>query len=94
MPLKSFWIAGFECSCHCRPDGRRLDLIAATGHDRFAAADYARARDVGMATVRDGIRWHLVERSPGRYDFSSLLPKVRAAREAGVQVLWDLCHYG
>jgi len=47
-----------------------------------------------MATTRDGVRWHLVERSPGRYDFSSLLPMVRAAREAGVQVIWDLCHYG
>ena len=47
-----------------------------------------------METVRDGARWHLIERSPGRYDFSSLLPMVRAAREAGVQVVWDLCHYG
>lgn len=92
--LKSFWIAGFECSCHLRPDGRRLDLIAATGHDRLAAADYARARDFGMETVRDGVRWHLVESSPGRYDFSSLLPQVRAARDTGVPVVWDLCHYG
>lgn len=49
---------------------------------------------MGFGTVRDGCRWHRIERSPGRYDFSSLLPQVRAAREAGVQVLWDLCHYG
>jgi hypothetical protein len=92
--LKSFWIAGFECSCHCRRDGRRLDLIAATGHDRHALADYARARNLGLETVRDGVRWHLVEYRPGRYDFSSLLPMVRAARDTGVQVIWDLCHYG
>jgi hypothetical protein len=94
MTLESFWIAGFECSCHRRHDGRRLDLIAATGHDRFAAADYARVRDLGMRTVRDGVRWHRLETSPGRWDFSSLLPRVRAARDAGVQVIWDLCHYG
>lgn len=94
VDLKSFWIAGFECSCHRRRDGRRLDLIAGTGHDRFAAADYARALSLGMGTVRDGVRWHLIERSPGRYDFSSLLPQVRAARREGVQVIWDLCHYG
>ena len=94
MIFRSFWMAGFECSCHRRGDGRRLDVIAATGHDRFAAKDYARARRLGMETVRDGARWHLIERSPGRYDFSSLLPMVRAAREAGVQVIWDLCHYG
>ncbi|HEY3570379.1 MAG TPA: beta-glucosidase [Thermoanaerobaculia bacterium] len=92
--LRSFWMVGFECSCHRRNDGRRLDLIAATGHDCFAAEDYGRVRRLGVRTVRDGARWHRIERSPGRYDFSSLLPLVRAAREAGVQVLWDLCHYG
>jgi beta-glucosidase/6-phospho-beta-glucosidase/beta-galactosidase len=91
---KSFWIGGFECSCHCRPDGQRLDLLAATGHDRFAAADYRRLRREGIGAARDGVRWHLVESSPGRYDFSSLLPMVRAARDAGVEVIWDLCHYG
>jgi hypothetical protein len=87
-------MVGFECSCHRRNDGRRLDLIAATGHDRFAAEDYARVRRLGVRTVRDGARWHRIERSPGRYDLSSLLPLVRAAREAGLQVIWDLCHYG
>lgn len=94
MVFKSFWMAGFECSCHCRGDSRRLDLIAATEHDRWAAADYARVCRLGIETVRDGTRWHRIERSPGRYDFSSLLPMVRAARETGVQVIWDLCHYG
>ena len=94
MALNSFWMAGFECSCHRRGDGRRLDVIAATGHDRFAGKDYARARRLGIGTVRDGARWHRIESSPGRYDFSSLLPMVRAARETGVQVIWDLCHYG
>ncbi len=87
-------MAGFECSCHLRRDNRRLDLIAATEHDRWVAADYARVRRLGIETVRDGTRWHRIERSPGRYDFSSLLPMVRAARDTGVQVIWDLCHYG
>jgi hypothetical protein len=44
--------------------------------------------------VRDGLRWHLIESSPGRYDWSSFLPMLRAAQGAGVQVIWDLCHYG
>ena len=92
--FKTFWMAGFECSCHRRGDGRRLDVIAATAHDRFAARDYARVRRLGIGTVRDGARWHRIERPAGRYDFSSLLPMVRAARETGVQVIWDLCHYG
>ncbi len=68
--------------------------MAATRHDHFALSDYARLRQVGIGTARDGVRWHLVERSPGRYEFGSLLPMVRAARKADVQVIWDLCHYG
>ena len=90
----SFFLGGFECSTHRLRTGRRLDLLAATAHDRHAAADYRRLRAQGIHTARDGVRWHLIERTPGRYDFSSLLPLVRAARQTGVQVIWDLCHYG
>jgi hypothetical protein len=61
--FRSFWIAGFECSCR-RADGRRLDVIAAASHDRFASRDYARVRRLGIATVRDGARWHRIEPSP------------------------------
>jgi hypothetical protein len=87
-------MGGFECSTHRPHHGRRLDIIAATQHDRFVAKDYARLRQQGISTARDGIRWHLIEQTPGQYDFSSALPMVRAARDAGVQIIWDLCHYG
>jgi beta-glucosidase/6-phospho-beta-glucosidase/beta-galactosidase len=90
----SFFLGGFECSTHVHRSGRRLDLIAATAHDRFALADYQRLREQGIRAARDGIRWHLVERSPGHYDWQSVLPLVRAAQTTGVQVIWDLCHYG
>ncbi|AWK88751.1 beta-glucosidase [Azospirillum thermophilum] len=92
--FQSFFLGGFECSTHRRDDGRRLDLIEATGHGRAAAQDYRAMLRHGIGSVRDGVRWHLIETSPGRYDWSSLLPMVHAAREAGVQVVWDLCHYG
>ena len=49
---------------------------------------------MGMRTARDGIRWHLIERSPGIYDFSSVLPMLAAARHAEIQVIWDVLHYG
>jgi beta-glucosidase/6-phospho-beta-glucosidase/beta-galactosidase len=87
-------MGGFECSTHRLRSGRRLDVIAATSHDRFALADYRRLADVGMKTIRDGLRWHLIERTPGVYDFSSVLPMLQAAREADVQVIWDVLHYG
>lgn len=87
-------MGGFECSTHHRPDGRRLDLIAATGHDRHAEADYRQLAAMGLLTVRDGVRWHLIEHQPGRYDWSSLDPMIEAARRSGTQVIWDLMHYG
>ena len=92
--FQSFWMGGFECSTHRRRDGKRLDVLASSGHDSHAAADYRLLAAHGMTTVRDGVRWHLVEPSPGVYDFTSLLPMVRAARDTGTQVIWDLFHYG
>ena len=90
----SFFMAGFECSSHRRRDGVRLDLIRATGHDKHVLEDYRRCREFGFGTVRDGLRWHLIEKAPGRYDWASWLPALEAAETAGVEVIWDLYHYG
>jgi beta-glucosidase/6-phospho-beta-glucosidase/beta-galactosidase len=92
--FNSFFMGGFECSTQRTGRGRRLDMIAATKHDRFAQQDYARLRKQGMKAARDGVRWHLIEAAPGCYDFSSVLPMVRAARKEGLQIIWDVCHYG
>jgi beta-glucosidase/6-phospho-beta-glucosidase/beta-galactosidase len=90
----SFFQAGFECSSHRRRDGVRLDLIRATGHDKHVLQDYRLCRRLGFSTLRDGLRWHLIEKSPGKYDWSSWLPALEAAERTGVQVIWDLFHYG
>ncbi|MFN2498257.1 MAG: beta-glucosidase [Pyrinomonadaceae bacterium] len=87
-------MGGFECASHQLLSGRRLDLTAATRHDRHVVQDYQRLHECGIGVARDGIRWHLIEPSPYRYDFSSVLPMLRAARETGTQIIWDLCHYG
>lgn len=92
--FRSFFLGGFECSSHRRQDGRRLDLIASTRHREHAAADYAALAERGIRSVRDGLRWHLIERTSGRYDWSSFLPMLRAARATGTQVIWDICHWG
>lgn len=92
--FKSFLMAGYECSTQRRGNGERLDLHASTGHARWADNDYAHLAKLGIASARDGLRWHLIEVSPGYYDWSSFLPMLRAARDYGIQVVWDLCHYG
>ncbi len=90
----SFFLGGYECSTHRRDDGRRLDLIDGTRHAHWAANDYAALRRHGIRSARDGLRWHLIEPTPRHYDWSSFVPQLRAAEQAGVQVIWDLCHYG
>ena len=92
--FQSYLMGGFECSTHRNYKRKRLDVIAATRHDEFAEADYRRLLSIGMQTARDGIRWHLIEREPLHYDFSSAATQVRAARKTGIQIIWDLFHYG
>lgn len=87
-------MAGFECATQLRPNGRRHDFVAATRHDRLADGDYALVRQTGFATARDGLRWHLIERRPGRYEWGSFESQHDAAQRHGVTVVWDLLHYG
>jgi beta-glucosidase/6-phospho-beta-glucosidase/beta-galactosidase len=92
--FQSFFLGGFECSTHRLRSGRRLDLIASTRHEELAASDYQLLQRHGIRTARDGFRWHIIEASPGRYDFASAVAMLRAARDTGTQVIWDLWHYG
>jgi len=91
--FRSFWMGGFECSCQINAAGARLDMTGALQHDMDCAKDYARLRDAGLRTARDGLRWHLIDRG-GQFDWSSWLPMLKAARDEEVQVIWDLFHYG
>jgi glycosyltransferase involved in cell wall biosynthesis len=97
--FRSFLQGGFECSTHrLRPSdeeplGRRLDMIADIGHDAHAERDYRQLARHGIRTVRDGFRWHLIERQ-GNFDGSSVRPMLRAAARTGTQVIWDVLHYG
>ena len=91
--FRSFYLAGFECATGYNMHGEWIDQIAATEHDLHVDADYARLVDVGIHTVREAIRWPLVDHR-GRYDFSSVEPFVKAALHHGCDVIWDLFHYG
>jgi hypothetical protein len=92
--FNSFWQAGFECSTHTLVSGKRLDLVTSTGHDVWAEQDFLRLKEAGFLTAREGLRWHLIENKRGRYDFTSALSILRAARRQGIQIIWDLFHFG
>ena len=89
----SFWMAGFESACQINRHGQRLDMVSAVQHDVEAESDYSLIRNFGFRSARDGIRWHLVDRG-NHYDFASLIPVANAAQNQGVQVIWNLLHYG
>lgn len=87
-------MGGFESACHINGQGRRLDMIGQTQHDIQAEQDYALVKSQAIQTVRDGVRWPLIEKEPGVFNFSSLEPMAEAAQKQGMQVIWTLWHYG
>jgi hypothetical protein len=92
--FQGMFVAGFECSDHRLEDGRRLDLLETTRHEALVAADYARLRGVGMTAAREGVSWVRSERVASSYDFSAASSRLRAAARHGVELVWDLMHFG
>ena len=91
--FQSFLQGGFECSTHKNADNVRVDLVASTGHDRFVGEDYRGLKETGIRTVRESARWHVIERTPGVFDFDSLAVIFDAAQNAGMEVILDLMHF-
>lgn len=91
---KHFFLAGFDGSTGYNKHGQWFDHVDATGHDRTVEQDYRDLSNIGIKTVRDTIRWPLVDLGYGRYDFSTVEAFVRAAEAYRISVIWDLFHYG
>lgn len=87
-------MGGFECADHINRSGKRVNLLEETQHHLRAREDYSLLKDIGIQVVREGICWSTVEKSPYILDFSSLKPRIDAAKELGMQIIWDLCHFG
>jgi hypothetical protein len=92
--FRSFFMAGFEGSTGYNRHGRWFDQVVATGHDQTVDEDYRQLARLDIHAARETIRWPLVDLGSGRYDFSTVEPFVAAARRHGVEVIWDLFHYG
>lgn len=93
-PFKSFWMGGYECSDQQNAFGNRVDLLTVTGHIKHLDADYEMLQAFNIKTVREGIRWSFVERTPYQYDWTVVRRMMRAAKKAGIQQIWDICHFG
>jgi len=93
-PFKSYWMGGFECSDKINYFGQRVDLLKETDHINQLKSDYEMLQQIGIKTVREGIRWSVVETKPFCYNFETVKFMMDIGRQAGVQQVWDLCHFG
>jgi len=92
--FRSFFLAGFEGSTGFNRHGHWFDQVVATGHDKTVEQDYRNLAELGFRAARETVRWPLVDQGRGQYDFSTVEPFAEAARRNGVEVIWDLFHYG
>lgn len=93
-PFRSFWWGGYECTDQLNAFGHRVDFLPLTGHLQLLEQDYAALGQFGVRTVREGIRWAHIEKTPYQYDFSTVKTMLDAGRRLGIQQIWDLCHFG
>jgi len=93
-PFRSFWWGGYECTDQLNAFGHRVDFLPLTGHLQLVDQDYAALDQFQVRTVREGIRWAQIEKTPYRYDFSTVKQMLDAGRRHGIQQVWDLCHFG
>ncbi len=93
-PFRSFWMGGFECTDKLNAFGNRVDLLSATGHLQDCRADYQNLGMFKIKTVREGIRWSQVERTPYQYDWSAVRRLMEAGAAENIQQVWDICHFG
>lgn len=92
--FSGFYQGSFACSTACRTPGRRADLMISSGHDTLLDKDYALLASHQIRTARDGARWYLIEAQPGEYHWDSFLPQLKAAQKHGIEMIWELAHFG
>src|SRR5690242_15764195 len=93
MSFQSFFMAGFECATGINSSLQPIDQLAATHHDRLLDEDYRMLGDIGLTTIREGVRWPRVDQR-GRLDTSEVKKVLEAANRAGCELILDLFHYG
>ncbi|MDJ0366085.1 amine oxidase [Hymenobacter sp. H14-R3] len=93
-PFDSFWWGGYECTDQLNAFGNRVDFLPLTGHLQLLDEDYTDLGPFNVRTVREGIRWAMIEKTPYQYDWSTVKTMLQAGKRHGIQQVWDLCHFG
>jgi beta-glucosidase/6-phospho-beta-glucosidase/beta-galactosidase len=93
-PFQTFWMAGFECTDQLNVSGNRVDFLHITRHLDCIDLDYQNLALLNIRTVREGIRWSQIEKSPYHYDWTIVERMMQAGHAHGIQQVWDICHFG
>lgn len=91
--LKSFFLAGFECTYALSEYGTRFDLLKDSKHDDYCREDYRLIKQLGIKTVREGFSWHHIDKGNGIYDYSRYIPMLEIGKEEDIEQIWDFNHF-
>ena len=86
--------SGIECSAPIIAGRRRQDELRLTGHWTRYAEDLALVASYGIRYLRYGIPYHVVARDPSRFDWRWTDSALAALRDAGLEPIADLMHFG
>ena len=93
LPVKQFiWGAGMECSFLPH---MKVDQYEWTQHDRFWKEDLRRAKEeAGINHLRYAFPWHVLEPSPGKFDWTYADERMAEFKKLGIEVMLDVMHFG
>jgi beta-glucosidase/6-phospho-beta-glucosidase/beta-galactosidase len=86
--------SGIECSAPVIAGGHRQDELVKTGHWTRFAEDLSLVAAFGIRYLRYGIPFHVVDRDPGRSDWAWTDRALGTLRDAGLEPIADLLHFG
>ena len=85
---------GFEGSTMRFADGRRVDCLSDSRHDVLFARDYDLLLEAGIVSVRESLRWHRMQPSPGEFRPEEMIPRLQALQTRGMHAIWSLTQFG
>src|SRR4051812_36194659 len=86
------WAVGVESSCIPHLS---IDQFQWTQHDKYWRDDFKRvAHELGCGWLRYSVPWHVLEATPGVFDWKWSDERFAAARELGLELILDLAHFG